>query len=105
MKKNNNLIYFIMKKIIRIVFVTVVIAITGYNIHISKSSDLMSALALANVEALAFDESDPIDPNTAYGYQYVNCYDKNKKIIGGTCAQVEDLKAECKYSSGWGKCN
>lgn len=93
-----------MKKSIKVVFLIAVTVIAGYGSYMTKSTDVMSTLALANVEALAFDEG-PVDPNIAYGYQLTNCYDKNKKLIGAVCAPSEDRKAECKYTSAWGKCN
>ena len=78
-------------------------------VYANQTSDAMSDLALANVEALAMDEypdPDPIDPNKAYGYQLQNCYDKSNppRVIGATCVQVEDREADCLYSSCWGKC-
>ena len=97
----------IMKKVIKLAFVAAFVAVAGYGVYANQTSDAMSDLALANVEALAMDEyPDPIDPNKAYGYQLQNCYDTSKppRVIGATCVQVEDREAGCLYSSCWGKC-
>jgi hypothetical protein len=46
-----------MKKYVKIVFFTVVVAITGYGVYSSQKSEIFSDLALANIEALATGES------------------------------------------------
>lgn len=46
-----------MKKIVIVVFVAVFATIAGYSIHISQSYSSLSNLVLANVDALADDES------------------------------------------------
>ena len=98
-----------MKKVVKLAFVAAFVAVAGYGVYANQTSDAMSDLALANVEALAMDEypdPDPIDPNKAYGYQLQNCYDKSNlpRVIGATCVQVEDREADCLYCSCWGKC-
>lgn len=93
-----------MKKLVKLFLSLVTVVVIVYGSYAFRSTDVISSLALANVEALAFDEG-PIDPNTAYGYKLINCYDKNKKITGAICDQVQDTKSECKYTSCWGKCN
>lgn len=92
-----------MKKFMKMAFVALFAAIAGYGIYTSQKVVSLSDLALANVEALAFDEV-PIDPNKAYGYELQDCLDKEGRIIGASCQQVEDRKASCSYSSAWGKC-
>lgn len=54
------------------------------------------------VEALASGESDA-DPNIAYGYKLTDCK-KNGTVVGARCSQSQPGD-ECKYSSGWGKCD
>lgn len=46
-----------MKKFIKIVFVTVFATVAGYGIYTTQKTDSISDLALANVEALAQNES------------------------------------------------
>lgn len=45
-----------MKKFMKIAFVAVFVAVAGYGVYASQKSDVMSDLALANVEALAQSE-------------------------------------------------
>lgn len=49
------------KKFIAAMAVAVVAVVTGYNVYSSQKSVTMSDLALANVEALASDESGSVD--------------------------------------------
>lgn len=46
-----------MKKIIKIIFVTAFATMAGYGVYTNQKTDAMSDLVLANVEALAQDES------------------------------------------------
>lgn len=46
-----------MKKIVKIAFVAAFASIAGYGVYTSQKTELMSDLALANVEALAQSES------------------------------------------------
>lgn len=70
-----------MKKIIKIAFVAAFAAIAGYGVYTSQKSNMeMSDLAMANVEALANDESNCHNTNgyTAFtnrgGGAYDCCY-------------------------------
>ena len=47
-----------MKKVIKLAFVAAFVAVAGYGVYTNQTSDAMSDLALANVEALARGESD-----------------------------------------------
>ena len=70
-----------MKKVIKLAFVAAFVAVAGYGVYANQTSDAMSDLALANVEALAQSESSggyayvyypqPGDPN--YGYTKCVC--------------------------------
>lgn len=72
----------IMKKVIKLAFVAAFVAVAGYGVYANQTSNAMSDLALANVEALAQSESSggysgvyypqPGDPN--YGYTKCVCY-------------------------------
>ena len=44
-----------MKKVIKLAFVAAFVAVAGYGVYANQTSDAMSDLALANVEALAMD--------------------------------------------------
>ena len=48
----------IMKKVIKLAFVAAFVAVAGYGVYANQTSDAMSDLALANVEALATGEDD-----------------------------------------------
>ena len=48
----------IMKKVIKLAFVAAFVAVAGYGVYTNQTSDAMSDLALANVEALATGEDD-----------------------------------------------
>lgn len=48
----------IMKKVIKLTFVAAFVAVAGYGVYTNQTSNVMSDLALANVEALARGESD-----------------------------------------------
>mgnify|MGYP001164533280 FL=1 len=52
----------IMKKVIKLAFVAVFVAVAGYGVYANQTSNAMSDLALANVEALASGEY-PGSPN------------------------------------------
>ena len=51
----------------RIAFVAAFAAIAGYGVYTNLKTDVMSDLALANVEALARNEVDQIKCNQAMG--------------------------------------
>ena len=53
-----------MKKVVKLAFVAAFVAVAGYGVYANQTSDAMSDLALANMEALAQSESSD-------GYQYV----------------------------------
>ena len=50
-----------MKKMIKIAFVAAFAAIAGYGVYANQKTDVMSDLALANVEALARNEISNCD--------------------------------------------
>lgn len=54
-----------MKKVMKAAFVVVIAAVAGYNIYTNLKSNTVSDLVLANVEALANDESS--EKGTLYG--------------------------------------
>ena len=47
----------IMKKVIKLAFVAAFVAVAGYGVYANQTSDAISDLALANVDALAQGES------------------------------------------------
>uniref|UniRef100_UPI004024B945 NVEALA domain-containing protein n=1 Tax=Bacteroides uniformis TaxID=820 RepID=UPI004024B945 len=52
-----------MKKIMKIAFVATFAAVAGYGVYTNQKVDTMTDLMLANVEALANDESGAECPN------------------------------------------
>ncbi len=66
-----------MKKFMRIAFVAAFAAIAGYGVYTNLKTDVMSDLALANVEALARNEVDQIKCNQA---------------MGGTCVLINNTR-------------
>lgn len=96
-----------MKKFTKLLFLVLCIVVAGYGAYASQKANPLSGLCLANVEALALDESDggAVDPNKAYGYKLTNCYDKYGAAKGARCVDVMDQKSSCSYSSTWGKCD
>ncbi|WP_373151567.1 NVEALA domain-containing protein [Bacteroides cellulosilyticus] len=73
-----------MKKFMRIAFVAAFAAIAGYGVYTNLKTDVMSDLALANVEALARNEVDQIKCNQAMFSlaEYIR--------IGGTCVLINN---------------
>lgn len=61
------------KNIIRTAFVAAFALIAGYNVYTSQQGNSISELALANVEALADNEENPLCPNGCYNNGY-GCY-------------------------------
>lgn len=53
-----------MKNLMKFVFVAVFVAVAGYGVYTSQKSDVMSDLALANVEALA--DCEHVSYDTSY---------------------------------------
>lgn len=60
------------KNILKVTLVTAFALIAGYNVYHSQKQDAISDLALANVEALAFDVEDLGSNCTWENYQ--TCY-------------------------------
>ena len=50
-----------MKKFLKFAFVAIFVATAGYGVYASQRAEAMSDLALANVEALADDESVTVE--------------------------------------------
>lgn len=50
-----------MKEFVKLAFVVIFAAIAGYGVYVNQKSDAVSDLLIANVEALASDESDAKD--------------------------------------------
>ncbi len=71
-----------------------------YNVYNSQKSDVMSDLALANVEALASGE---IDVNTSYGYGLRDCKDSDGNLTGKRCELTHPYDT-CNNKLTWGNC-
>ena len=64
-----------MKKFLKYAFVAAFVTVAGYGVYTSQKSDAMSDLMLANVEALARDESGIICRTNAKYTSICNIYD------------------------------
>lgn len=64
-------------KFLSVMTVVAVVLCTGYHISMNQDKELLSDLALANVEALA-------DSNEAEGGNSVTCYSSSKASSGST---------------------
>ena len=86
-----------MKKFTKLLFLVLCIVIAGYGAYASQKANPLSGLCLANVEALALDESDggAVDPNKAYGYKLTNCYDNNASERGIRKIKVKQKVSGC----------
>ena len=60
------------KKILSATFVVAMAAIAGYNTYVNQTKVEMSDMALANVEALADDNTLPENPTSYYHITHVN---------------------------------
>ena len=63
-----------MKKIVKIAFVGAFAAIAGYGVYTSQKTELMSDLALANVEALAGGEGAEVTCSRTCSDGVGRCY-------------------------------
>ena len=88
-----------MKRIINVLTVVAVMVFAGYNVHKAQQHEVLSDVAMANVEALAQYEN----PNISYGYGLVFCRDADGRIIGTKC-ELFIPSAECNRNSIWGNC-
>lgn len=70
-----------MKKVIKLAFVAAFVAVAGYGIYANQTSDAISDLALANVDALAAYEGGgspcggPKDATDCRSENTINCKD------------------------------
>ena len=78
----------IMKKVIKLAFVAAFVAVAGYGVYANQTSDAMSDLALANVEALANSRE-----GTGNGLIYL----KGEQGTGGciNCPESSDTSCNC----------
>ena len=76
------------KNILKATLVAAFGLIAGFNVYNSQKSDVMSDLALANVEALASGE---IDVNTSYGYG-LHIPEHTRSHSGGVFTSNKGLK-------------
>jgi len=84
------------KKILGGLAVLAIAAIAAWNVNVGlKSNDLLSDIALANVEALAQEIPNPPPPATKYVSMYVTCFDSKGNPKGSRRA--------C-YSNGYSDC-
>ena len=92
------------KNILKATLVAAFALIAGFNVYNSQKSDVMSELALANVEALADDaESGEDFTNTSYGYGLRDCKDSDGNLTGKRCELTHPYDT-CNNKLTWGNC-
>ena len=80
----------IIKKVIKLAFVAAFVAVAGYGIYANQTSDAISDLALANVDALAQGESGGGGSYCCAPYSIV-CY----YVLGGGVVYGLKLPLPC----------
>ena len=80
----------IMKKVIKLAFVAAFVAVAGYGVYANQTSDAISDLALANVDALAQGESGGGGSYCCAPYSIV-CY----YVLGGGVVYGLKLPLPC----------
>ena len=81
-----------MKKFMKIAFVAAFVAVAGYGVYASQKSDVMSDLALANVEALASGESSTTNRYQTMGY----CAPLNMNYMCTSRRTAESCRRPCR---------
>ena len=66
------------KKMMGIIAIVAIAAVTGYNVYVSQSNAKLSNLALNNIEALA-DNEDTTN-HACYGYGDIDCFGIKAKL-------------------------
>ena len=79
-----------MKKVVKLAFVAAFVAVAGYGIYANQTSDAISDLALANVDALAQGESGGGGSYCCAPYSIV-CY----YVLGGGVVYGLKLPLPC----------
>ena len=79
-----------MKKVIKLAFVAAFVAVAGYGVYANQTSDAISDLALANVDALAQGESGGGGSYCCAPYSIV-CY----YVLGGGVVYGLKLPLPC----------
>ena len=92
------------KKVLKVVFVATIALVGGINVFNAQKSNVLSDIALANVEALADSEWVPGKGWTCYKYVEDNVYLENFSVVVfcGDCssysATVYHNSSYCTYS-------
>ena len=81
-----------MKKVIKLAFVAAFVAVAGYGVYANQTSDAMSDLALANVEALASGESSTTNRYQTMGY----CAPLNMNYMCTSRRTAESCRRPCR---------
>ena len=76
------------KNILKVAFVVAIAMMTGINVFNAQKSDVLSDIALANVEALADIEDNPTGTKygNASGTQFCCCPGSTRTCGASTCA-------------------
>ena len=76
----------------KVAFVAIFAAIAGYGVYTSQKADVMSELALANVEALASGESSTTNRYQTMGY----CAPLNMNYMCTSRRTAESCRRPCR---------
>ena len=81
-----------MKKFMKVTFVAIFAVTAGYGVYSSQKADVMSELALANVEALASGESSTTNRYQTMGY----CAPLNMNYMCTSRRTAESCRRPCR---------
>lgn len=79
-----------MRNYLKIAFVTVFAAAAGYGVYTSQKSEVMSDLAMANVEALADPESSDCNNKNGYRQWSTSGFLEHKKEFYDCCSKLQE---------------
>lgn len=91
------------RNVCKLVLAVILIFIAGYGVYKNQfEKEPLSDIMIANVEALAFDESEGFDPDVFEGHKLIDCMDGDRRV-GQTCERSypED---QCNRKHAWGEC-
>lgn len=77
-----------MEKFLKMIFAVIIVAIAGFGVYTFQKTDIISDLALANVEALAGCESGS-------SYTGAREYQAENRCICLNCPETSDTNCKC----------
>ncbi|MDR2915939.1 MAG: hypothetical protein LBV74_14115 [Tannerella sp.] len=86
----------ISKKILVSISIIAIAAIASFNVNISSQENGLSDISLENVEALAFETTDPLPPSDGLSAMPYDCFDKyGQKVGSGTTCYAPGYSKSC----------